>query len=201
MRAALAVAEAEDGCLWLYDEDLWPSGNAGGQVAATCEEYRQACLQAESVGGGDAPRADVAGELRAAYAIRGRRGGVLLDVEPIKPERAAEHQGVERLVLRRHYAPRTGWWSGESYANLLHPGVTRRFIELTHEICRKHFGEHCGKRIPGIFTDEPQLYSRLTAVPWYDGIPAVYAERTGRDFWADLPFPVFGGAELVRVKG
>ncbi len=34
MNAVLGVAKKCGGYLWLYDEDLWPSGNAGGQVAA-----------------------------------------------------------------------------------------------------------------------------------------------------------------------
>ncbi len=40
MNAALDVAKDKDGYLWLYDEDLWPSGNAGGQVAGMKDEYR-----------------------------------------------------------------------------------------------------------------------------------------------------------------
>jgi len=200
MRAALKVAEEKDGYLWLYDEDLWPSGNAGGQVAATAEEYRQAYLEAEFVPVGDAPSDDPGGEVKAAYSIHSRRGGVLNEVRAISPEEAADRSDVERLVFRRYYAAKTGWWSGESYANLLHPGVTQRFIELTHEVYRRHFGRHFGKRIPGIFTDEPQLYSRTTAIPWYDGIPMAYASLTGRHFWDDLPFLFFDGPECRRAR-
>ena len=44
MNAALEVAREKDGYLWLYDEDLWPSGNAGGQVAGMKDEYRSTML-------------------------------------------------------------------------------------------------------------------------------------------------------------
>lgn len=200
MQAALDVAEAKDGYLWLYDEDLWPSGNAGGQVAATADEYRQAYLEADYIPIGEAPLDEPEGEAKVAYAISGRTGGTLHEWRQIPIEDAATHTGVERLVFRRFYSPKIGWWSGESYANLLHPGVTKRFIELTHEVYRKHFGDHFGKRIPGMFTDEPQLYSRTTALPWWDGIPDAYAKRTGRDFWQDLPLLFFEGAESRKAR-
>jgi len=200
MRAALDVAKRKDGYLWLYDEDLWPSGNAGGQVAATGERYRQAYLEPDYVPVGEAPLEEPEGRLRATYAILERDGSVVRRLRRISFSQAKAGTGVERLIFRRFYSPKTGWWSGESYSNLLHPAVTKRFIELTHEVYRKHLGEHFGKRIPGIFTDEPQLYSRLSAIPWYDGMPDVYAERTGRGFWADLPYLFFDGPECRKIR-
>jgi len=200
MRAALEVAERKDGYLWLYDEDLWPSGNAGGQVAATKDEYREAFLQPEYVPAGEAPLAEPDGEPKAAYAILERKGGVVQQLKQIPFEEAKTNTAVERLLFRRFYAGKTGWWSGESYCNLLHPEVTKRFIELTHEVYKKHLGSHFGKRIPGIFTDEPQLYSSTSGIPWYDGIPAAYAQRTGRDFWADLPFLFLDGPEARKCR-
>jgi len=53
MRAALQSAKEHDGYLWLYDEDLWPSGNAGGQVAGMEDEYRAATLNAMLVAPGE----------------------------------------------------------------------------------------------------------------------------------------------------
>jgi len=200
MRAALEVAERRDGYLWLYDEDLWPSGNAGGQVAALGDEFRQAYLEPDFVPAGESPLTEPDGEPKVAYIIEERRGATLARWTRIPPEAAEQRIDVERLVFKRFYAPRTGWWSGESYSNLLNPEVTRKFIELTHEVYRQHLGEHFGKRIPGIFTDEPQLYSRPNAIPWYDGLPAIYAERTGRDFWDDLPLLFFDGPEARRVR-
>ncbi|MBM4042877.1 MAG: hypothetical protein FJ290_30680, partial [Planctomycetes bacterium] len=55
-------------------------------------------------------------------------------------------------------------------------------------------------RVPGIFTDEPQLFSRTTGLPWYDGIPAAYQKLCGRDFWADLPFLFFDGPDARRIR-
>ncbi|MFP4058565.1 MAG: hypothetical protein ACLF0G_16990 [Candidatus Brocadiia bacterium] len=200
MRAALQVAEEKDGYLWLYDEDLWPSGNAGGQVAALGDEYRQAYLEPEYVRVGEEPLEDGEGQPLAAYAVLERDGASLRRCQRIPPVKAATDTVTERLVVRRCYAPRTGWWSGESYANLLNPQVTRKFIQFTHEVYRQHLGEHFGERVPGIFTDEPQLYSRPCALPWWEGLPEAYAQATERDFWDDLPFLFFDGPECRRVR-
>ena len=45
--ASLAAAKKSGGYLWLYDDDCWPSGNAGGQISAIKDEYREATLEAE----------------------------------------------------------------------------------------------------------------------------------------------------------
>jgi len=200
MRAALDVAQRKDGYLWLYDEDLWPSGNAGGQVAGAKDEYRQAYLEPEYVPAGEVPLDEPDGEPKAAYVVGERDGAVLKSFRPIPFEAASVDMDKERLIFRRFYAGKTGWWSGESYSNLLHPEVTKRFIELTHDVYHEHLGEHFGKRVPGIFTDEPQLYSRITALPWYDGIPEAYRKATRRDFWADLPYLFFDGPEARRIR-
>lgn len=200
MRAALEVAERKDGYLWLYDEDLWPSGNAGGQVAATKDEYREAYLEPDYVPVGEAPLDEPQGEPKVAYIIEEREGAVLRRVRQVPLDEAATAKDKERLVFRRFYAAKTGWWSGESYCNLLHPEVTKRFIELTHDVYYRHLGAQFGKRVPGIFTDEPQLYSRATGLPWYEGIPDAYLRRTGRDFWADLPYLFFDGPDARRIR-
>ena len=53
MEAALDVARKCDGYLWLFDEHLWPSGNAGGQVAGMNDEFRAATLNAYLVAAGE----------------------------------------------------------------------------------------------------------------------------------------------------
>ena len=71
----------------------------------------------------------------------------------------------------------------------------RRFIELTHEVYEKRFGEYFRDgTIKGIFTDEP---GHPSAMKWNDPQPVVtfrwwkeledqYRARTGRDFRGDV---------------
>ncbi len=199
MEAALKAAEDTDGYLWLYDEDLWPSGCAGGQVAALGDEYRQTFLESILLPAGKELDSPAESEILRVYQLTKRVGLKLecsQDMGPIDPAKVSG----DRLVIRRRLDPKNPWWSAESYTNLLNPDVTAKFMEFTHEVYRKHLGKHFGKRIPGIFTDEPQLTQQ--GFPWYARLPEIYEKRFGRSFWNDFPLVVFDGPNqrIVRLS-
>ncbi len=201
MNAAIKVAKEKDGYVWLYDEDLWPSGNAGGQVAGMKDEYRSATLGATLVAAGEPIPPDTQDEeIRAVYAI-GKRTGISLEkCEQLPLDQFDGAQDRERLVLKRIYGPKIGWWGGESYANLLDPEAMQKFVEMTHDRYFEKLGDEFGKRVPGIFTDEPQIAQDSTHLPWYDGFPVAYDQWTGRKFWKDLPFLFFDGPEGRKIR-
>ncbi len=200
MKAALKVAKEKDGYLWLYDEDLWPSGNAGGQVASMKDEYRAAQLKAFLLGPGEKLHSlNEDSAVRYLYALERRDGLILEKIKDIPVEEAESVVDCERLVMVREYAPKTSWWSGESYANLLHPDAMREFIKLTHEVYYEKLGDEFGNRIPGIFTDEPNL-AHWSGIPWHEGIPDKYREWNERDFRKDLPYIFFDGKEARHIR-
>ena len=201
MNAALDAARKNGGYLWLYDEDLWPSGNAGGQVAGARDDYRSATINACLVPPGeDTPPTDEDSALKYCYVIRKRDGLNLQDFEPVPIEEAAGYRGFERVFLIRKFAPKTGWWSGESYANLMNPQAMKLFVELTHERYARRLGHEFGKLIPGIFTDEPQLAHASNGIAWYEGIPEIYSKWVGRDWSRDVLFMFFDGPEAREIR-
>lgn len=196
IEATLETARELGGRLWLYDEDLWPSGSASGQVAALGTDYRMAWLVPQIIPKGTGftiPKASGPDDpvLTAAYQILQRDGALLKEFKTIKPEELAD-PAHERMIFWCHLAPRA--------PNLLDPEVTRAFIKLTHEKYRKQFAAEFGKHIPGIFTDEPALFSGFSAVPWWTGLPDRYRTWTDRDWWKDLPFLYFDGPEARRIR-
>ncbi len=204
IEATLEIAREADGRLWLYDEDLWPSGNAGGQVAALGPDYRAAWLQPEIIPRGArlppaAPAGPDAPVLAATYRILQRDGPWLKEIQVAPPAAAADPEH-ERMLFWRRLAPREPGWGGESYANLLNPDATREFIKLTHEKYRPRFAAEFGKHIPGIFTDEPQLAAQSSAVPWWAGLPDLYRTWMARDWWSDLPYLFFDGPDARRIR-
>lgn len=201
MEAALEVAREKDGYLWLYDEDLWPSGNAGGQVAGMKDEYRSTILSAVMVAAGEpAPVVSEDQVIRYCYAIRERDGLYLKAYDQVPLDDLDSAKDFERLFLIRAYTAKIGWWGGESYANLLHPEAMQKFIEMTHEVYYKKLGDEFGKRIPGIFTDEPQVAFGHNSLAWYEGLPEKYREWHGRDWWQDYPFMFFDGPKSRNIR-
>ena len=201
MNAALDVAKEKDGYLWLYDEDLWPSGNAGGQVAGMKDEYRATMLDGILMAAGEpAPKLSEDQLLKCCYAIKSREGLLVTDFDYIPADQVDEAIQYERLFVVRTYMPKTGWWGGESYANLLHPEAMKEFIKMTHEVYLKKLGHEFGKRIPGIFTDEPNLIFSPTGLAWYEGIPNLYKTWHGRDFWQDFIYMFFNGPEDRKIR-
>lgn len=204
---ALEGARQAGGYLWLYDEDCWPSGSAGGLVTSLRDEYRSTTLDAEWLAPGEMlSPAPPDTEWRAAYRIR-RAGRLLLAAMPIALEEADRYWQEERLVLRRRYAEKA-WrcWGWESCVNWLNPEATAEFLGITHERYRAAFGDEFGKHIPGLFTDEPILFQGAfeaqvnNRLAWTEELPDRYREWQGRDFWTDLPYLYFDGPEARKIR-
>lgn len=89
--------------------------------------------------------------------------------------------------------------------NLLVPGATEKFLELTHEAFKKCFGEHFGKTVHIAFTDEPTMPgSTLQKMAWVDDLPQEFEKRKGYDlrpFLGKLLDPeTYPGTDLRRSK-
>ncbi len=82
-------------------------------------------------------------------------------------------------------APNRGWHGERSYVDLLYPGVTEKFLEVTMAAYRRELGSEFGKRIPGAFTDEPEIRP-AGGLPWTDDLPAQFEKRWGYPLTANL---------------
>ena len=91
----------------------------------------------------------------------------------------------------------TPWCGNRCYVDLLYPGVTEKFLEVTHEAYRRAVGDQFGKRIPGSFTDEPNLHPAPNgALPWTDGLPEEFQKRWGYSLVDNLAEHVPAGGRL-----
>ncbi len=62
--------------------------------------------------------------------------------------------------------------------DLLYPGVTEKFLSITLDAYERELGAEFGKRVPGVFTDEPELRP-AGGLPWTDDLPAGVREALG----------------------
>lgn len=116
---------------WIYDENGYPSGFAGGKLLET-EEYHDQYLTFTM------------GEVDCEADIN-----YLINDEELFLAKDFNQKG-EWLNIFIHNSIGT--------ADVLNSEVTDEFIKLTHEQYKEHFGEDFSKKITGIFTDEPQYY-------------------------------------------
>ncbi len=164
VRACIEKARSEDMLAWLYDEDRWPSGAAGGQVTQNPEHRLMHLLLTRVPYGGDAP--PLAHPITKTTLGRAENGKLLavFDIElnadgSLKSYRRIETGETPRGFLLYAYAETSKtmpWYNNQSYVDTLSPKAIDQFIKATHEQYAREFKKDFGGIIPAIFTDEPQ---------------------------------------------
>jgi len=177
-KVALEEAERLDMNVWIYDENSYPSGFAGGLVPEVMPESRGKGLSLNEVKTAPSPDDNIV----AVFQITGDVYENITD----KIRKGQTFDDGRYLVASIRLAPTGGWFGGKYYVDLLKPGVTEKFIEVTMEKYRRHIGEHFGKRVPGWFTDEPHL-APAGGLHWSDHLPKLFQERWGYSLIDHLP--------------
>ena len=70
--------------------------------------------------------------------------------------------------------------------NLLSPRVTEKFLEITLGAYQREVGKEFGKRIPGVFTDEPNIIP-AGGLPWSEILLDEFQKRWGYNLLDHLP--------------
>lgn len=177
INACVDEAEKTGTYAWLYDEDKWPSGFAGGLVPEKDEAFRSRGLVL--VKKGETTETDT----------------VLTSVE---------YDGLEYDICRRVQPLGNKWFNGASFVDLMSPDAVREFIDCTHEKYKEACGSSFGKVIPGIFTDEPcyifRLDYKVPALPWSDFLPEFFKKRNGYDVIDNLTKLFFDIDDYRKVR-
>ena len=192
---------------YLYDEDRWPSGPAGGIVTKE-ERFRGKYLLFTPLPYG-AEGAVLThynsmnamsgrlenGKLLACYDVELDEAGYLLSYRMIEEQEDAIY---EKWYAYLETLPETTWWNGQTYVDTLNKEAIDRFIEVTSESYNQTVSEEFGETIPSIFTDEPQFSKKGTlkyatdktdvGLPWTDDLAETFAKAyNGEDLLAGVP--------------
>ncbi|MBO5991091.1 MAG: hypothetical protein J6R00_05520, partial [Lentisphaeria bacterium] len=187
VKACISEAEKLGMNAWLYDEDRWPSGAAGGLVTKD-HRYRMRALV--MLGEGEELSGLEPLEL-GKFAIRFAPGSRhYLSYRKLSGNESAG-EGEKEFRFIRFVSGDNSWYNGESYLDTLNPEAVDKFIEVTHEAYRREIADKFGKAVPGIFTDEPN-YSQVSGVDgdrvqWTDALPEKFEERFGYSILDKLP--------------
>lgn len=138
--------------IWLYDENSYPSGFAGGHVPAAT------FATSDPIAGLDLNRLDVLSEkdTNDYFLIIKQVGNSFVNITN-SPSKYYDQPGKYFAFTKWYYPKGAGWYGGFSYVDLLAYGITEKFIKLTMDGYEDYIGEEFGKLVPGIFTDEPNI--------------------------------------------
>lgn len=190
-RAALGEAQRLDMNVWIYDENSYPSGFAGGFVPESMPEARGRGLNLRATD--SVPRWTP--DLLAVYRLsHDSCDNVTAAVRAGESFPVGSY--VTASVVRTGNSP---WHGGKCYVDLLYPGVTEKFLEITLGAYKRELGDQLGKRIPGIFTDEPNI-TPAGGLPWTEDLPLQFEKRWGYDLLAHLPSLAHEVGDWRRVR-
>jgi hypothetical protein len=177
---------------WIYDENSYPSGFAGGHVPAQMpESYNQGKgLRLTKV-------EVLPDDLSSCFICLKEENSQFIDITD-KLQDEKEKKG-NYYLFSKTYDGNSPWYGGFSYVDLLYPGVTQKFIDITFPGYEKVAGDEFGKSVPGWFTDEPQI-SPPGGIRWTPDLFDVFKKRWAYDLKTALPslFEETGNWKQVR---
>ena len=205
VKACVEKCREENMLTWLYDEDRWPSGAAGGIVTkdpdfrarhlllTTNPISEESQIILDSLCSGSGGRTNL-GELLCCYDIVLDENGCLASYDRIAVDAAPKGT---KWYAYLEVASENPWYNNQTYVDTLNPKAIRKFIQVTYERYLKTCGEDFGGVIPAIFTDEPQFTKKRTLrfaressdviMPWTDDLPETFQKATGFDLLKEFP--------------
>ena len=182
--------------VWIYDENSYPSGFAGGIVPANMPDAKRAGLRMITTDSlthsfTEKPflvlKKDSAGftDITAAAAAN----------PPVR--------GDYRIFHVVYEGPQP-WHGGYTYVDIMRPEVTKEFINVTMGAYEKVIGEEFGKVVPGVFQDEAEVRpAGVDDNPVINYTPAMFErfqKRYGYDLRSHLPSLYEDAGDDRRVR-
>lgn len=166
--------------VWIYDENSYPSGFAGGHVNEAMPESYDEGVALKYLRAGVLPDT-----VDRFFCCLRREGDAFIDITAEAVSRRGEKG--DYYLFYKAYNPTSPWYSGFSYVDLMHEGVADKFIELTLDGYKKVVGEEFGGTVPGWFTDEPQIVvTDRESIRWTPDLFDAFRARWGYDLEPNL---------------
>jgi hypothetical protein len=182
--------------VWIYDENSYPSGFAGGHVPAEMpDSYIHGTGLSWKVQ--DTLQTDTT----HYEAVLKLENG---EFKEITSNLKSEQGRIGKYYLFSKTFARRGYWMGNfPYVDLLYKGVTQKFMEITMKSYEKQNKADFGNTLPGIFTDEPNLEAALgskNSLRWTPDLYDEFQKRWGYDLKLNLPALVDETGNWKKVR-
>jgi len=189
--------------IWIYDENSYPSGFAGGHVPAQLPDAVRTGLRMIRVA--ELPKEF---EPELFLVLQKTPSGYADITDQLGSKTFATGEYYIFTLNRQKPSP---WHGGFAYVDLMQKRVTEKFLDVTLNAYRRVIGDEFGNTVPGVFQDEaeigpaggrdmvvlnytPALFDRFKARWGYDlklQLPSLYDEvgdwqRVRHDYYATL---------------
>jgi len=192
-RVATCVREAERLGMkaWLYDEDSYPSGYAGGFVTSLGAGVRAKSLSHEMT----PERPTMREGTVAVFRCKVEDGQ---PVAAVRDHGLPPDPGEQFLHVLWTLQSESPWYNDTTYIDTLNREAADAFLRITHDTYARLLGDALGSTVPGIFTDEPRLPGGWA---WTPALPAEFRARKGYELTDHLPALLLGiGANVAKVR-
>ena len=189
---------------YLYDEDKWPSGSAGGRtLKKNRQEFIKKGLRYKKmeIHGPNTLNIDEADDAVGIFVAKLVKEGTI-DVASIRD--------ISSLNGKTWDVPEGEWAylsfvqhnHSEEQIDYLDKKAVEAFIEVTHEEYYSRYGQHFGSVIPGIFFDEIRATTRdKNSLVWTDDYLEKFKEIKGYDLRTKLPLLIYNnGREAMQLN-
>ena len=183
--------------VWIYDENSYPSGFAGGHVPAEMpDSYKHGTGLSLKI----QEELNVVLSDTIAVVLKKTDDGFT----DITPNIATENgQKGTYYIFHKTYPSKSPWYGGFTYVDLLYKGVTEKFLDVTMTKGYERNKADFGNTLMGVFTDEPNLeaaMSRGTMLRWTPDLWEVFKQRWGYDLKVNLPSLVEETGNWKKVR-
>ena len=202
IKGSIKTAKDKKMLAWLYDEDKWPSGFAGGLVTKKKENREKYLLFTRTgygVGKGSSNDSSANavreenGYLLARYEVELDDNGCLKNYRRLGDDEVSENCWYAYCETQGE----SDWFNLQTYVDSLSPAAMTDFINITHERYKECIGDDFGDTVPAIFTDEPQVARKKmfgkamgdkdAFLPYTTDFADTYREMYGEELFDKLP--------------
>jgi len=182
---------------WLYDEDKWPSGSAGGRtIERDPDEFVKKGL-----------KYNITRLTGPAIAKPERKGALRVFAVKMNADESFERESQVDLGGMDDWEVPSGDWSiirfeqirdsreaPITHIDYLDSNAVAAFIEITNDEYHKRVGKYFGNTIPGVFFDEIFFNDAIfwdedpgEVLSWTDDFADSFLQRKGYDILDELP--------------
>ena len=138
---------------YIYDEDRWPSGTAGGLVTRN-PKHRMKFIKLKFITPEQLDFTTLGQEFIAVFAVKLDDSNRLNDYYEII-DVSEVRQGFKVALFVVEEMQKDSFYNGYTYLDTLSREATEAFLKVTHELYKEKCGDMIGNEIEGVFVDEP----------------------------------------------